>query len=411
METLQSSFHQEQKFLISVLVASRSAGGHYATYQALRSIIEQQQLPWQFNVIDVDTFVDRMAEEKKIFDIYRLFGTTGDKVIHQAQQKSWKLIQKLTTPLNKLLVKLNHNAGVRIAEHVFIEQQPDLVVSVIPGFNKIIWEGLQKAKPGTPAVTILTDFIDCPPALWMEPDTGMYVICGTEKAVEQARGLGVQEHLIIQTSGMVIHPRFYEPISCDRSTERQRLGLDPDCLTGLVLFGGCGSKQMLDIAKSLESFQQKLQLIFICGHNEKVASALRQHECLQKKFITTFTPDVPYYMHLADFFIGKPGPGSLSEAIAMKLPVIVECNSDTLRQEKYNADWVREKQVGLVIPSFRHIQKAVEQFLEPENLARYRANVSAINNRAVFEIPEILQQILATSDERKVARPLVRSKN
>ena len=58
-------------------------------------------------------------------------------------------------------------------------------------------------------------------------------------------------------------------------------------------------------------------------------------------------------MHLADFFIGKPGPGSISEAIAMKLPVIVERNAWTLPQERYNADWVLEQGAGFVLPNFR----------------------------------------------------------
>jgi 1,2-diacylglycerol 3-beta-galactosyltransferase len=404
MERLESNLCSDRKKKVSVIVASRSAGGHYATYVALRALIEQRQFSWKINVVDVDQFLDSVVKREKIFDVYRLFGTTGDQVIHRAQQKSWKFLQKLTTPLNKLLMKLNHKVGVKIAEEEFIQQQPDLVISVIPFFNKMIWEGLQKAKPGTPAVTILTDFADCPPSLWIEPATGMHVVCGMEKAVEQARSLGVREELIIQTSGMVIHPRFYEPITCDRLTERQRLGLDPDCLTGLVLFGGCGSKQMLDIARNLERFQQNLQLIFICGRNEEVATALHEMNSVQKRFITTFTPDIPYYMHLSDFFVGKPGPGSLSEAIAMKLPVIVECNADTLRQEKYNADWVRQKQVGLVIPSYQQIQQAVATLMEPENLARYRDNVAAINNRAVFEIPEILQQLLEGQVQTTVTR-------
>ena len=51
-------------------------------------------------------------------------------------------------------------------------------------------------------------------------------------------------------------------------------------------------------------------------------------------------------MQLADFFIGKPGPGSVSEALAMRLPVIVECNAWTLPQERYNAEWIVEKEVG-----------------------------------------------------------------
>ncbi len=60
-------------------------------------------------------------------------------------------------------------------------------------------------------------------------------------------------------------------------------------------------------------------------------------------------------MQLADFFIGKPGPGSLSEALAMHLPVIVERNAWTLPQERYNADWVLENEVGLVLPEFSTI--------------------------------------------------------
>ena len=98
-------------------------------------------------------------------------------------------------------------------------------------------------------------------------------------------------------------------------------------------------------------------------------------------------------MRLADFFIGKPGPGSISEAIAMKLPVIVESNAWTLPQERYNAEWVREQNVGMVLPSFRGIAKAVEQLLP--SLDQYRARAAAIENRAVFEIPEILERILA----------------
>jgi 1,2-diacylglycerol 3-beta-galactosyltransferase len=111
-------------------------------------------------------------------------------------------------------------------------------------------------------------------------------------------------------------------------------------------------------------------------------------------------------MHLADFFIGKPGPGSLSEALAMKLPVITECNASTLIHEKYNTEWVRQKQVGFVLRSFRQIDRAVEQFLQPKTFARYRANVAAIDNRAVFEVAELLQQILATHYQTLVPEPL-----
>ena len=94
-------------------------------------------------------------------------------------------------------------------------------------------------------------------------------------------------------------------------------------------------------------------------------------------------------MQLADFFIGKPGSGSISEAVAMQLPVIVECNAWTLPQERYNAEWILENEVGEVLSSFRQIVPAVARLIDPATLSRYRANAAAMKNRAVFEIPNI----------------------
>ena len=97
-------------------------------------------------------------------------------------------------------------------------------------------------------------------------------------------------------------------------------------------------------------------------------------------------------MALSDFFIGKPGPGSISEAVAMKLPVIVERNAWTLPQERYNADWVRERHAGMVVDEFRGIEGSVKELLA--SLDSYRESVARIENRAVFEIPEMLAEIL-----------------
>jgi 1,2-diacylglycerol 3-beta-galactosyltransferase len=78
----------------------------------------------------------------------------------------------------------------------------------------------------------------------------------------------------------------------------------------------------------------------------------------------------------------------------MKLPVIVERNAWTLPQERYNAEWVKEKEVGIVVDNFSDIRRAVSQLLEPARLSEFQRNVSKIENRAVFEIPDILQEIL-----------------
>jgi 1,2-diacylglycerol 3-beta-galactosyltransferase len=199
---------------------------------------------------------------------------------------------------------------------------------------------------------------------------------------------------VFRASGMILNPRFYQPAALDRRAERQRLGLDPDKPTGLVLFGGQGSRVMLDIVARVERSALDVQFILICGRNEKLRERLAARRSRLPLFVEGFTTEVPYYMRLADFFIGKPGPGSLSEALAMKLPVVVERNAWTLPQERYNADWIRELGVGLVTPSFRRIVAALEELLAPGRLAAFRENAARLDNRAVFEIPDFLEEIL-----------------
>ena len=109
-------------------------------------------------------------------------------------------------------------------------------------------------------------------------------------------------------------------------------------------------------------------------------------------------------MRLGDFFIGKPGPGSISEAVQQRLPVIVVRNSWTMPQERYNTQWVRENNVGLVLPSYRALRGAVKEL--SGRLEEFRATIRQIHNRAVFEVPQILSDILgaARPARRQVAR-------
>jgi UDP-N-acetylglucosamine:LPS N-acetylglucosamine transferase len=101
-------------------------------------------------------------------------------------------------------------------------------------------------------------------------------------------------------------------------------------------------------------------------------------------------------MHLADFFIGKPGPGSLSEAVQMHLPVIVVRNRWTLPQERYNVQWVQENGVGVVLTSFAKVDRAVAELVR--DLPRYRAATQRMHNRAVFELPGILKNVLQQAE-------------
>jgi 1,2-diacylglycerol 3-beta-galactosyltransferase len=363
-----------------------AGGGHRAAATALR-IVTEQQLQWEVHLMNLQELLDSIDPVRKLTglrlqDLYNLLLKRG---------LTWG--SELGLRALQAAIRLYHPSQVRLLAEYWRNSQPSLVVSLVPHFNRAIFESLRRVTPVTPLVTALTDLADYPPHFWLERQE-QFFICGSERAVAQARPLGLREDQIYKTSGMILHPKFYQPIAVDRAAERRRLGLDPDLPTGLVMFGGHGSSVMVEIAKRLAASGLNLQLILICGHNERLAAQLRGIEGRLRSYVEGFTTEVPYYMHLSDFFIGKPGPGSISEALAMRLPVIVERNARTLPQERYNTDWVLEKQVGLVVRSFRQIARTVAELLEPDNLARYRSHAAAVSNRAVFEIPGMLQEIV-----------------
>ncbi|MBX5494626.1 MAG: galactosyldiacylglycerol synthase [Bryobacteraceae bacterium] len=367
-----------------------AGGGHRSAATALKLVIERQGWPWQVRLVNLQEVLDPLD----IFGKYT--GLRVQDLYNHILKKGWTLGATKLARILQALIRFRHDAEVQLLKEFWQKEPPDLVVSLIPNFNRAIHEGAHAASPRTPVVTILTDLADFPPHFWIERES-QYLICGTDRAVEQAYSFGHSPERVFRTSGMILHPRYYERIDGDRGEGRRALGLDPNLPTGVVLFGGQGSWAMSRILDRLDRSGLNLQLILICGHNEALARALSGRTTRLRKFVVGFTTDVPYYMHLSDFFIGKPGPGSISEALAMNLPVILERNAFTLPQERYNADWVREREVGLVVPSFRQIDRAVARLLEPGTFERLRRNAAAIENQAVFEIPAILRRVMESS--------------
>jgi 1,2-diacylglycerol 3-beta-galactosyltransferase len=367
------------------LVYFDAGGGHRAAANALREVIERERHPFEILPLNLQELLDSM-------DVFRKFtGLRLEDVYNLLLKKGWTLGSPQLMVGMHLVIRLFHPKQVRLLEAHWRESRPDLVVSLVPNFDRALGESLRRAAPAVPLVTILTDLADYPPHFWIERQP-QYFICGTDRAVEQARAMGHPAERVFRASGMIVNPRFYEIPPLDapaRAAARRTLGFDPALPVGLVLFGGEGSAAMLDIARRLPD----RQLILVCGHNQKLRARLERLPRRAPVFIEGFTTEIPRYMQLADYFIGKPGPGSISEAVLMHLPVIIACNAWTLPQERFNAVWVREQGVGIVLDNFRRVDAAVDQLLDPPAYARFRASTESQPNRAVFEIPAMLDRI------------------
>jgi len=370
------------------LIYFNAGGGHRASALALESVLRAQERPWRVRLVNLFEVLDPQDKFRKFT------GSAPEDWYNKRLARGWTIGMAQELKLLQGLIRFAHARLVRQLQQHWLQTEPDLVVSLVPNFNRPIFDSLVSALPGVPYVTLLTDLADFPPNFWIERDQSQHFICGTAKAVEQALVLGHEQHRIHATSGMIIRPDFYKPPVNNRAQELSRLGLDPRRPTGLVMFGGHGSRSMLGIARKLTD---TTQLILICGHNKALAAQLRDLPKAAPRLVVEFSSDMPYYMQLSDFFIGKPGPGSISEAVQQGLPVIVVNNAWTMPQERYNAHWVRANHLGVVHRSFRTIDQAVAQLLS--QLDVYRANVRKVENRALFEVPQILAGLLLEADQ------------
>jgi hypothetical protein len=370
------------------IVFHDAGGGHRSAAGALKTVLEAQYHPWNVRLLNLQELLEPIDFVHK---------TTGLRIqdgYNLLLRKGWT---RLTPPLLSLFqrtIQLHHSRIVRILRKFWAQNPTDLVLSVIPHFNRCLAQSIRQEIPNAAFVTLLTDLADYPPNFWIVPESE-FIICGSARAKQQALAMGHPRGRVYETSGMILKPSFYRRPEVDRAEERVKLGLQPDLPTGIVMFGGHGSASMLEIAKRLEQTPKEIQLIFLCGHNLELAGKLRGLGLTSPAVIEGFTTKVDYFMSLADFFIGKPGPGSISEALQFGLPVITEHNARTMPQERYNGTWLVENGMGIVVQDFREIGAAVERLLTEAAFAEFRRNVNAYRNYAIFEVPLILDQIIS----------------
>jgi hypothetical protein len=368
------------------LIYFNAGGGHRAAAEALREVLEGEGSLWQVCLLNLFELFDPQDRFR------RMTGMPPEALYNRRLARGWTLGMAQELKLLQAAVRLTHPRLVQRLQQHWQRHPANLVVSLVPNFNLAISQGLQAAQPATPFVTVLTDLADRPPHFWIERGAGQHVVCGTDRAMQQAREMGVDERHLYRTSGMILRPGFYRPASMARADARRALGLDEYTPIGVVLFGGHGSRAMLDIAEQLFD----VPLILMCGHNEALAERLKAQATSAPRVVVGYTTNVVQYLRLGDFFIGKPGPGSLSEALHCGLPVITTRNAWTMPQERYNTDWVREQRVGLVLSSFADVRTAVANLRR--QLPEFIAQVRRMDNRALFELPQILAGILRDAE-------------
>jgi len=186
------------------LVYFNAGGGHRAAGLALQAAIAQQGRTWNVRLVDFARVIDPRSGFR------RATGFDPEDLYNKRLQRGWTLGMVHELKLLQGVIRLAHTSMLRALQLHWAATEPDLVVSLVPNFNRVLYESVASALPGVPFATVMTDMADYPPHFWIEPGQDQTIVCGTPRALAQARAAGYADRQLALTSGMPLHPKFYD---------------------------------------------------------------------------------------------------------------------------------------------------------------------------------------------------------
>jgi 1,2-diacylglycerol 3-beta-galactosyltransferase len=251
--------------------------------------------------------------------------------------------------------------------------------------------GLVDHSCGPQAAVLITDWSEIARNVWFPRKGEYHAICGTEVSVAQARRVpALNDQRVHPMNGLLIRPDFANAIT--RAAARETLALDPARPIVTILYGAQGSERMLSLARTLAQAPPTAQIVFMCGRNAALADALRAENLPYTVQIVEFTDQVPAYLAASALFVGKPGPGSVSEALAFGLPILLDRRM-VLPQEKSVIDHVVSQRYGQAFSSMKEFRRAFDDLLCGQTAGQTYQKPEP--NRSAEQIADILGLIHA----------------
>ncbi len=279
---------------------------------------------------------------------------------------------------------------------LFISYQPDVIISVHPLLNHAALRARADAHmQHVPIVTVITDLGKVHES-WLVADADAVVVPARE-VYQRALSRGVSPARL-RLLGHPIHPKF-DDVTGTAAELRAQLDLPTDGLIVMLMAGGEGGGKLLSTALALARARLPVQLVVVCGRNEHLQQKLSEMSkgLPTPMHVLGFTDKIPEYFRAADLLVTKAGPGTLAEANAAQLPVIVY--DYVPGQERGNVDFVRHNGLGEVaIGSASQVVEAVRSMIRtPERLAAIRHNQEIVApRRSSRRIAELISRIVET---------------
>ena len=232
--------------------------------------------------------------------------------------------------------------GMHSILQILQEEKPAIVVSTYPFAAGVMSKLKEKGLTDIPAVTVITDYTNH--SYWIHPLTDKYIV-GSEHVQNKLIEIGIDRSKIAN-AGIPIRPRFFQGLS--RKLLKEKYGLNPNVFTLLIMGGGLGLLgKGLSSIRQLESITSPIQILILCGRNEKLKKRLEIYKENSKHDIILlgFTEDVNELMMISDLLITKPGGVTVTEAISMELPLLIHYSLPG--QEEENETYLMQSGVAM----------------------------------------------------------------
>jgi processive 1,2-diacylglycerol beta-glucosyltransferase len=217
---------------------------------------------------------------------------------------------------------------------------------------------------------------------WVNPDADLF-IGAADETVAAAIALGMPEDRA-WSGGFMLFPGFYlndhEQGWKKRFIEVQ-LGMDPEAFILLLSTGAAGANNHLEIVKQLERRGKTVQVVALCGHNEKAFDALqawgRGASRVRLKALR-YRRDMPRVLRAVSAVVARPGTGTTSEAIMSGCPLILNGIGGIMPQESVTERYAAHHRFATLICRAAEVGEVLDGWeRNPHELSELRANMRA----------------------------------
>ena len=294
---------------------------------------------------------------------------------------------------------------------LFLSYKPDVIVSVHPLLNHAALRARADAHmQHIPIVTVITDLGKVHES-WLTPEADAVVVPARE-VYQRALSRGISPSRL-RMLGQPIHPKFDDVVGTKQEL-RAHLGLPQDKFVVMLMAGGEGGGKLLPTTIALARANVPAHLVVVCGRNEPLKAKLEElaPTLPTSMSVLGFTDNIPEYFRAVDLLVTKAGPGSLAEANAAQLPVVVY--DYVPGQERGNVDFVRNNGLGAVaLHGAAEVVQAVRNMIRtPERLEQIRRNQELVapkssSRRIAALITQIANNGTIPAADDATARPML----